>query len=88
MVAHGIRWRTMDAFLAVASRREVRRYADRPIPAEIEHRILEAGRVSGSSQNRQPWRFVVVASPEARERAAEAVWAGDNVRGAKRALDG
>ena len=37
---------------------------------------------SGSSQNRQPWRFVVVASPEARERTAEAVWAGDNVRGA------
>ena len=82
MVAHGIRWRVMDAFLAVASRREVRRYADRPIPPEVEQRILEAGRVSGSSQNRQPWRFVVVASPEARERTAEAVWAGDNVRGA------
>ena len=82
MVAHGIRWRAMDAFLAVASRREVRRYADRPIPPEVEQRILEAGRVSGSSQNRQPWRFVVVASPEARERTAEAVWAGDNVRGA------
>ena len=82
MVAHGIRWRAMDAFLAVASRREVRRYADRPIPPEVEQRILEAGRVSGSSQNRQPWRFVVVASPEARERTAAAVWAGDNVRGA------
>ena len=76
MVAHGIRWRAMDAFLAVASRREVRRYADRPIPPEVERRILEAGRVSGSSKNRQPWRFVVVESPEARERTADAVWAG------------
>ena len=72
----------MDAFLAVASRREVRRYDDRPIDQEIERRILEAGRVSGSSKNRQPWRFVVLAEPETRERAAEAVWEGDNVRGA------
>jgi nitroreductase len=82
MVAHGLGWRAMDAFLAVASRREVRRYADRPIPPEVERRILDAGRVSGSSKNRQPWRFVVVESPEARERTAAAVWASDNVRGA------
>ena len=72
----------MDAFLAVASKREVRRYADRPIPPEVERRILEAGRVSGSSRNRQPWRFVVLSDREAVERAAEAVWAADNLLGA------
>jgi nitroreductase len=72
----------MDAFLAVASKREVRRYADRPIPEEVQRRILEAGRVAGSSKNRQPWRFVVLADREAVERAAEAVWAADNVLGA------
>jgi nitroreductase len=72
----------MDAFLAVASKREVRRYADRPIPPEVERRILEAGRVSGSSRNRQPWRFVVLEQRETIERAAEAVWAADNVLGA------
>jgi len=72
----------MDAFLAVASRREVRRYADRPIPPEVERRILEAGRVSGSSRNKQPWRFVVLERRETIERAAEAVWAADNVLGA------
>jgi nitroreductase len=72
----------MDAFLAVASKREVRRYADRPIPPEVERRILEAGRVSGSSKNRQPWRFVVLRDRETIERAAEAVWAADNVLGA------
>jgi nitroreductase len=72
----------VDAFLAVASKREVRRYADRPIPPEVERRILEAGRVSGSSRNRQPWRFVVLTDREAIERAAEAVWAADNVLGA------
>ena len=72
----------MDAFLAVASKREVRRYADRPIPKDVQRRILEAGRVAGSSKNRQPWRFVVLSDREAVERAAEAVWEADNVLGA------
>jgi nitroreductase len=72
----------MDAFLAVASKREVRRYADRPIPEDVQRRILDAGRVAGSSKNRQPWRFVVLSDREALERAAEAVWAADNVLGA------
>src|SRR4051795_965553 len=72
----------VDTFLAVASKREVRRYADRPIPEDVQRRILEAGRVAGSSKNRQPWRFVVLANRETVERAAEAVWAADNVLGA------
>ena len=72
----------MDTFLAVASKREVRDYAGRPIPADAAQRILEAGRVSGSSRNRQPWRFIVVESPSLRERLAEAVYAPANVRGA------
>src|SRR4051794_41287166 len=72
----------MDAYLAVASKREVRRYADRPIPPDVERRILEAGRVSGSSRNKQPWRFVVLEQRETVERAAEAGWAADNVLGA------
>jgi nitroreductase len=72
----------VDAFLALVSRREVRRYAERPVPAEVECRILEAGRLSGSSQNRQPWRFVVVEERATVERVADAVWAPDNVLGA------
>jgi nitroreductase len=71
----------MDAFLAVASKREVRDYAPEPLPEDVERRILDAGRVSGSSKNRQPWRFLVLRSPEARERVAEAVWAPGNLRG-------
>ncbi|HEV2711789.1 MAG TPA: nitroreductase family protein, partial [Gaiellaceae bacterium] len=50
----------MDTFLAIASRREVREYDGRPIPDEVVRRILDAGRLSGSGGNRQPWRFVVV----------------------------
>ena len=72
----------MDTFLAVASKREVRDYAGRPIPADATQRILEAGRISGSSRNAQPWRFVVVESPSLRERLADAVYVPANVRAA------
>jgi nitroreductase len=72
----------VDTFLAVASRREVREYAGRPIAADAAQRILDAGRVSGSSRNTQPWRFVVVESPSLRERVADTVYAPGNVRGA------
>lgn len=71
----------MDPYLAIASKRDERAYADTPIPDEVRGRILDAGRLSGSSQNRQRWEFVVV-SGVARERLAEAVYAPDNVRGA------
>jgi nitroreductase len=67
---------------AVTSRREVREYSDRAIPDDAVLRILEAGRISGSSKNRQPWRFLVVEDPQLRERIAESVYAPDNVRGA------
>jgi nitroreductase len=70
----------MDAYLAIASRREVRAYADRPLPDDLVRRILDAGRVSGSSQNKQPWRFVLV--ERAREAVAGAVYEHDNIRGA------
>ncbi len=70
----------MDTRLAVASKRDWRSYSDRPVPADVQSRILDAGRLSGSSQNKQPWTFVVVESPEARERVAELVYAPGNVR--------
>jgi nitroreductase len=72
----------VDTYLAVASKRDWRSYADRPIPAEIVTRILDAGRLSGSGVNRQPWTFVVVEDAGRKEELAGAVFAGDNIRGA------
>ena len=73
----------MDGYLAIVSRREVREYSDRPIGADARRRILEAGRVSGSSANKQQWRIIVVESDEKRGKLAELVYASGNVRGAK-----
>jgi len=72
----------VDAYLAVVSKREVRSYAPQDLDAGAERRILEAGRVAGSSKNRQARRFVVVRDEAAREEVASSVYAGDNVRGA------
>ena len=72
----------MDTFLAIASRRDERRYADRPIPADVVERILDAGRLAGSARNRQPWRFLVVESGERKAALVDAVYAPGNVHGA------
>jgi len=70
----------MDTRLAVASKRDWRSYADRAVPEDVQLRILDAGRLSGSAVNKQPWLFVVVENDAAKERVAETVYAGDNVR--------
>jgi nitroreductase len=72
----------MDAYLAIVSKRELRTYADRPIEADAAREVLEAGRVAGSSKNRQARRFVVLRDPTLLERAAQCVYAADNVLGA------
>jgi nitroreductase len=76
----------MDTFLAIASKRDQRLYADREIPEEVLERILQAGRLAGSAMNRQPWRFVVLESKELREQVAETVYAPGNVLGSKLAI--
>jgi nitroreductase len=70
----------VDTYLCIASRREVRDYADTPLPDDVVHRILDAGRLSGSSQNSQRWEFVIVSD---KERLAECVYAPANVRNAQ-----
>jgi nitroreductase len=71
----------MDPYLAIASKRDERAYADTPIGAGVRQRILDAGRLSGSSKNRQRWEFVLV-SGGSKDRLAEAVYEPDNVRSA------
>ena len=50
----------MDVFEAVRTVLAVRSYRPDSIPQEVVARIVEAGRLTGSSMNGQPWHFVVV----------------------------
>ena len=72
----------MDTFLAIASRRDQRRYVPGALPDDVVGRILDAGRLSGSSGNRQPWTFVVVEGPERVEALSRGVFVPGNVLGA------
>ena len=69
----------MDTYLAIASRRDERRYAPEPLPEVTAETILDAGRLAGSAANRQPWTFVVVEGPERREHLAGGVFVPENV---------
>ena len=72
----------MDTLLAIASRREVRDYRPDPLPDELVVRLLEAGRIAGSSRNRQPVRFVVVRTRALLDELAGTVSRATNVLGA------
>jgi nitroreductase len=50
----------------------VRKFQDRPIPDDVLHEILEAGRLSPSGGNEQPWRFGVITDPVLIAQIAEA----------------
>jgi nitroreductase len=56
----------------IKSRQSERRYLDRPVEKEKIERITEAGRLSPSACNGQPWRFIVVDEPELRQKVASA----------------
>ncbi len=53
----------MEVFDAVRTVLAVRQYQARPVPADVVRRIVEAGRLSASASNRQPWHFIVVEDP-------------------------
>jgi nitroreductase len=72
----------MDTLLAIASRRDERRTLPEPLSPELTGRVLDAGRLSGSSRNAQPWTFVVPTSRARIEELARAVSVPENVLGA------
>jgi nitroreductase len=54
----------MQTWEALTSRRNVRTFTSDPVPAADLDQILEAGRRSPSSQNWQPWDFILVTDRE------------------------
>jgi nitroreductase len=65
----------MQTWEAITARRNVRSFADRPISASDLDQILEAGRRSPSSQNWQPWDFILVTDRAQLTELAK-VWVG------------
>ncbi|MBN1310322.1 MAG: nitroreductase [Anaerolineae bacterium] len=57
----------MDVLKAIAGRRSIRKFKDKPIPDEAIQAILTAAIQAPSGKNRQPWRFVVVTGDKCAE---------------------
>jgi nitroreductase len=60
----------MDAYTAIRTKSDTRNYSDRTISPDVERRILQAGRMAGSSKNTQPCRFVVLREAANRRKLA------------------
>src|SRR5437660_7724525 len=54
----------METFDAIRTALAVRRFKDTPIPEPIVRQIVEAGRLTASGGNSQPWHFIVVRDKE------------------------
>lgn len=50
----------MDVFEAIRTILAIRQYQDKPVPEDVVRRIVEAGRLTASAMNAQPWHFIVV----------------------------
>lgn len=58
----------------VKTRQSVRSYSDIPVEKEKLNRCLEAARLSPSACNSQPWRFIVVDTPELKDKVARSTF--------------
>lgn len=76
----------MDVFEAATKRIEVKEYEDKPVSAEIIWKILEAGRLSPSAMNMQPWRFIVVRDRSTLRKIGELSPTGKFITGAAFAI--
>ena len=66
----------MDVFEAVRTLLAVRTYRDTPVPDAVVRRIIEAGRLTGSGMNGQPWHFIVVRDRNVLRRLGEIASSG------------
>ncbi|MEW6401713.1 MAG: nitroreductase family protein [Chloroflexota bacterium] len=64
-----------DLHQFLRTRRSIRRFKSDPIPDPVIQRILTTATYAPSAHNRQPWRFAVLTSADAKSSLAEAMGA-------------
>lgn len=55
----------------IKTRRSIRKYLDKDVSDEIIKKIIDSARHAPSSQNSQPWEFIIVKNNETKKRLAE-----------------
>ena len=61
----------MDTYKTIVTKRDTRAFTEQPISEESVRRIVQAGRMAGSSKNVQPCRFIIIDDPEQKEEIAK-----------------
>src|SRR5579875_665691 len=79
-------WWLMDVFEAVRTILAIRSYQDKPVPEEVVRRIVEAGRLTASSMNLQPWHFIVVRDRDTLRQLGSLARTGPYIAGAPLAI--
>jgi len=73
-------------FEAVRTVLAIREFDPRPLPEDVVRRILEAGRLTASARNVQPWHFVLVRDREGLRKLGSLVRTGPYTAGAAAAV--
>ena len=56
----------------IITKRDTRAFTGEPVPEDAIRRIVQAGRMAGSSKNTQPCRFVIIDDPDQKAAIASA----------------
>jgi nitroreductase len=75
-----------EVFDAVRTVLAVREYQDKPLPAGLMRRVVEAGRLTASASNRQPWQFVLIEDREGLRELGRLVRTGPYIASAAAAV--
>lgn len=60
---------------SIYNRRSIRKYLDKQVPTELIDQIIDAGRMSPSAKNRQPWQYIVLGG-ENKSEFLKCMWKG------------
>ena len=70
-------------FMEMLEKREsCRAFSGRPVTRDDLMKLVEAGRLSPSGCNAQPWKFIVVDAPDAKEKLCDALVVDGSATGA------
>src|SRR6266852_4949557 len=76
----------MEVFEAVRTVLAVRTYHEKRVPEDIVRRIVEAGRLSASAGNQQPWHFIVISERATIRAIGDILTTGHYATGASHAI--
>jgi nitroreductase len=67
----------MNVSEAIRTKRAIRKFQDKPLPDDVVHALLNAGRRSQSSKNEQAWQFIAIRDKSVLRALSECgQWAG------------